>query len=54
MDQDLCEFTSSEDKLWYQINVIVPVPADFGGYGVFRAEFTVELGEVGMWKSSGC
>lgn len=48
MDEDLCEFTRSDDELWYQVDAIVPVPAKLGWYGLFRTEFTVELKEVGM------
>jgi hypothetical protein len=47
MDQDLCEFTRREDELWYQVNIVVPVPAELCGYGFVRAEFAVELGERG-------
>ena len=47
VDQDLREFTRSKDELWYQINVVVPVPSELGGYGLIWAEFAVELGEVG-------
>ena len=47
MDQDLCEFARSEDELWYQIDVVVPVPAELGGYGFIWTEFAVELGEEG-------
>jgi hypothetical protein len=43
VDQDLCEFTGSEDELWYQIDVVVPVSAELGGYGLVWAEFAVEL-----------
>lgn len=46
MDEDLGEFTRSEDELWYQINVVVPIPAELGGYGLVRTEFAVKLGEV--------
>ena len=52
MDQDLRKFTGSEDELWYQIDVVVPVPAELGWYGIVRAEFTVELGELGISKST--
>ena len=45
MDQDLREFTRGKDKLWYQINVVIPVPAELGGYGLLWTEFTVELGK---------
>jgi hypothetical protein len=55
VDQDLGEFARSEDELWYQINVVVPVLAELCGYGLFRAEFTVELGgaitkDCGYWS----
>ena len=53
MDQDLCEFTRSEDELWYQINVVVPVPTELGGNGLVWAEFAIELGEAGMTKGNG-
>jgi hypothetical protein len=48
MDEDLGEFTRSDDELWYQVDVVVPVSSKLGGYGLFRTEFTVELGEVEM------
>ena len=53
MNQDLCEFTRSEDELWYEIDVIIPVSAELGGYGLVWAEFAVELGEIGMTKRGG-
>lgn len=48
MDQDFCEFTGSEDELGYQIDVVVPVLAELGGYGFVWVEFAIELGAVGM------
>lgn len=43
MDQDICEFTRRDDELWYQIDVVVSVPAELGGYALLRAEFAIEL-----------
>lgn len=54
VDQDACKFTRSDDKLWYQIDVIVPVPAKVGRHGLVWTKFTVELGEVDMLRSGGC
>lgn len=53
VDQDLCEFTRSDDELWYEIDVIIPVSAELGGYVLVRTEFAVELGEIGTTKSNG-
>ena len=43
MDQDICEFTRRDDEFWYQIDVVVSVPAELGGYALLRAEFAIEL-----------